>query len=154
MTEPETARHSGLEKVIQFSIFIENRVGALLDLVNYLHAEGVTILASSIIDTADCAIDRFVVDDPDRARLCLHEQGFLFSERAVVAVELRNGAAQLRELLQALYEGECNIHSIYSFMIQPRGYPCVALHVDDDDVATSVLQSNGFEVLKQSELAR
>ena len=154
MTEPETTQDAGLEKVIQFSIFIENRVGALLDLVNYFHAEGVTILASSMVDTADCAIDRFVVDDPDRARLCLHEHGFLFAERAVVVVELRKGAEQLRELLSTLYAGECNIHSIYSFMIQPRGYPCIALHVDDDEVAASVLQAAGYTTLRQSDLAR
>jgi len=154
MTKPEVTINAGQEKVIQFSIFIENRVGALLHLVNYFYAQRVTILASSIVDTADCAIDRFVVDDPDRARLCLHEHGFLFSERPVVVVELQKGAMQLRELLSVLYAGECNIHSIYSFMIQPRGYPCIAIHVDDDEVASSVLQAAGYQTLKQSDLAR
>jgi len=154
MTAPEITEVTGPDKVVQFSIFSENRVGALLDLVNIFHSEGVTILASSMVDTADCAIDRFIVDDPDRARLCLHEHGFLFVERPVVVVELRKGASQLRELLSTLFAGECNILSIYSFMIQPNGYPCLALHVDDDEVATSVLHAAGYTTLKQSDLAR
>ena len=53
------------DPVRQFSVFIPNRVGQLNDLTSLLAKHNVHVMAMTILDTTDCAIDRLVVDDPD-----------------------------------------------------------------------------------------
>ena len=52
-TELSTIRGRDYPGVRQFSIFLENRVGALLDLVRRLEASGNRSVAMSVVDSAD-----------------------------------------------------------------------------------------------------
>lgn len=141
------------EKVIQFSVFMENKVGRLLDIVRLLDQSAIHVVAISIIDTADCAIDRFVTDDPDRTRQVLDKERLTYIETNLVIVEM-NGATEMKKVLTSLLQAECNIHFTYSLMIQPHGKPCLALHVEDEECAASVLKSNGFKILTQRDISR
>ena len=49
-------------------VFTENRVGRLHDLTSLFRAHNVHIMALTVLDTTDCAIDRLIVDDPEKAR--------------------------------------------------------------------------------------
>ncbi len=140
-------------RVIQFSVFMENKVGRLLEVVRLMEDNGVHILALSIIDTADSAIDRFITSDPDLAREVLLRHGMAFSETQVVVVEMA-GSTDLRTVLTALLQAECNLHFLYSLLSQPAGRACLALHVEDNELATSVLRSSGFKVLRQNDISR
>ena len=64
----ELATPPATDPVKQFSVFIENRVGRLHDLVALLAKHNVHIMAMTTIDQTDTALDRMIVDDPDRAR--------------------------------------------------------------------------------------
>jgi len=132
---------------------MENKVGRLLDLVRLLDEAGIHILAVSIIDTADSAIDRIVTSDPEHTRDLLRRHGMAFSETPVVVAELA-GPTDLRTVLTALLQAECNMHFIYPFLSRPRGKACLALHVEDNELAEAVLKSAGFATLTQSDLSR
>ncbi len=107
----KTARGPQEDEVKQFSIFLENKVGRLLDIVKIFSQAQVHVVALSILDTADAAIVRLVADDPDRARTFLQEHGLAFTEVTLVVVELSSSAADLKAVLTALLQAECNIHS-------------------------------------------
>src|ERR1041385_9428807 len=98
------------DPVTQFSVFTPNRLGRLHDLVARLAADGVHVLALTVLDTTDSAIIRFVVDDPERARGLLINHGFPFTESLLVAVEV-NSAIELTRLLAALLEAEVKLNS-------------------------------------------
>jgi hypothetical protein len=150
----KTAKGSQEEDVKQFSIFLENKVGRLLDIVKMFSQAQVHVVALSILDTADAAIVRLVADDPDKARTFLQEHGLAFTEVTLVVVELKSSAADLQAMLTALLQAECNIHSAYSLLTRPRGKAALALHVEDSDVAGSVLQANQFKLLTQRDISR
>jgi hypothetical protein len=150
----KTAKGSQEEDVKQFSIFLENKVGRLLDIVKMFSQAQVHVVALSILDTADAAIVRLVADDPDKARTFLQEHGLAFTEVTLVVVELSSSAADLKAVLTALLQAECNIHSAYSLLTRPRGKAALALHVEDSDVAGSVLQANQFKLLTQRDISR
>ena len=57
-----------VDPVKQFSVFTENRVGRLYDLVGLLRENNVHVIAITVLDTTDSAILRLIVDDPDKAR--------------------------------------------------------------------------------------
>jgi hypothetical protein len=141
------------EKVVQFSIFLENRVGRLLDLVRLLDSHGIHLLALSVVDTIDAAIDRFITDDPEKTRQVLSEYGWVFVESTMVVVSIP-GPSAFKSVLVALLQGECNLHFTYPFMSHPEGQTALALHVEDDECASSVLRSAGFNVLSQKDISR
>ena len=152
--ELQTAKGRQEEEVRQFSVFMENKVGRLLDIVKMFSQAQVHVVALSILDTADAAIVRLVTDDPDKARALFQEHGLAFTEVSLVVVELSSSAADLKAVLAALLQAECNIHSAYSLLTRPRGKAALALHVEDSEVASSVLQANQFKLLTQRDISR
>jgi hypothetical protein len=150
----ETAQETQGEKVRQFSVFMENRVGRLLEIIRLFSSHNLHVVALMILDTADSAIVRMVVDDPDRARDLFQEQGIGFTETKLVVVELTRVEIELENVLSALLQAECNIHFTYSFLTRPRGKAALALHVEDDELATHVLEDAGFKVLTQKDISR
>src|SRR5438067_10674619 len=140
-------------RVKQFSIFLKNKVGALLDVVKMLQEHSVLVLALSVQDSADAAIVRIVVSDPERVQELFVTADIPNSTCALVVVELK-GASELGKLLTALLMAEVNIHGSYSLLTRPRGNTALAVHVEDDDCASAVLRSHGFRTLSQGDISR
>jgi len=149
----KTARGGRVERVRQFSVFTANRLGRLHDLIALLSSREVHVLALTVLDTTDSAIIRLVVDDPDAARDLLLEQGFAFTESALVVVEV-DSATELGRLMAASLEAELNINYLYSFITHPQGKSMLALSIEDNEVAEQVLKRHQFRVLKQSDISR
>ena len=141
------------DAVTQFSVFTPNRLGRLHDLVNTLAANGVQVLALTVLDTTDSAVIRCVVDDPERARGLLVNHGFPFTESQLLAVEV-NSATELNGLMTALLEAELNINYLYSFIPHPQGKSILGLSMEDNEVAEQVLQRRQFRVLRQTDISR
>jgi len=148
-----TAQGGQRDSVIQFSAFTPNRVGRLHDLVGALGAEGVHVLALTVLDATDSAIIRFVVDDPQKARTVLRDQAFAFAESTLVVVEV-SSPEELNRLVAALLEAELNINYLYSFIPHPGGKSILGLSMEDNDMAEKVLQRHQFPVLRQSDISR
>ncbi len=149
----DTATPVANDPVRQFSVFIENRVGRLFDLVALLTAHDIHIMAMTTIDTTDTAVDRFIVDDPEGARRLLKEHEFAFSECDMLAVEFGD-ETQLKHILGALLAVEVNIHYTYAFLVRPGGKYAIALSVEDIDLAAQSLNSRGFKTLLQRDISR
>jgi len=140
--------------VKQFSIFLKNKVGALLDIVKMLNEQHIEVLAVSVQDSADAAIVRLVVSDPGRVQDLFSAEEVAFSTCDLVVVELKEGATQLSKLLTALLMAEVNIHGSCPLLTRPRGNAAIALHVEDEECACAVLRSHGFRILSQSDISR
>jgi len=152
--ELQTARGPLDDEVKQFSVFMENKVGRLLDIVKMFSQASIHVVALSILDTSDAAIVRLVTDDPDKARVLFQEHGLAFTEVPLVVVELSSSAADLKAVLTALLQAEVNVHSAYSLLTRPRGKAALALHVEDRECASAVLQANQFRMLTQRDISR
>ena len=152
----ETARTASKvegPRVKQFSVFLKNKVGALLDIVKLLNEHNIHVLALNVQDSADSAIVRIVVSDPERVQDLFGIHDIPFSLTEFVVVELK-GATELGKLLAALLMAEVNIHGSYSLLSRPRGNAALALHVEDNDCASAVLRGHGFRVLSQTDISR
>lgn len=150
----QTAEKLEGSRVTQFSIFLSNRVGALLHVVKLLNEYHVHVLAVNVQDSADTAIVRVVVSDPESVQTIFLENAVPFSVCDLVVVELKEGATELGRLLAALLAAECNIFGSYALLTRPRGRTALALHVEDNECAASVLQSQQFTILGQSDISR
>ncbi|PYJ72432.1 MAG: hypothetical protein DME72_08025 [Verrucomicrobia bacterium] len=65
---PETTSKMGGPLVKQFSVFLPNKVGAMLDIVKMLNTNNTHVVALSVSESTDSAIARIVVSDPERLR--------------------------------------------------------------------------------------
>jgi hypothetical protein len=156
MTEatPETAKGLRPPLVKQFSVFLENKVGALLDLTRTLSEANVHICGLSVVDTADASVIRIVVDDPERCREALHGAKLPTNESTLAVVELPRGPEKLDSVLRQLVAAEVNIQYTYSLMIRPRDKALLALHCEDPEYARDVLSKAGFVVVGQKDISR
>src|SRR3989442_6601815 len=87
-TDYATTRGRDWPSVRQFNVFLENRLGALLNLVRRFETTDIRIVSLTVVDSADCAIIRMVLSDPERA-VEVFELGRLpITESDLLVVEL------------------------------------------------------------------
>ena len=152
-TTTSAGTRASRERVVQFSIFLRNKVGAFLDVVRLLREHNVQVLGTTVEPSADTAIVRMVVSDPDEVESIFHLHSIPYSTWPLVVVELKE-AAHFGEVLTALLAAEVNIYGAYALLTRPRGHATLALHVEDNECATSVLSGSGFIILSQNDLSR
>jgi hypothetical protein len=151
---PETTSKLGGPLVKQFSVFLPNKVGAMLEVVKLLNSRHSHVVAISVSESTDSAIARIIVSDPEGVEHLFRENNVAFGMCEVVVVELREVATQLAKLLASLFMAEVNVHFTYPLLTRPRGLAALALHVDDNECASSVLTGAGFKILSQGEISR
>ena len=151
---PETTSKLDGALVKQFSVFLPNKVGAMLDVVKLLNGHHTHVVALSVSESTDSAIARVVVSDPEGAERLFRENNIAFGVSEVVVVEMREVATQLVKLLATLFMAEVNVHFTYPLLTRPRGMAALALHVDDTECASNVLLGAGFKILSQSDISR
>lgn len=149
-----TLEKLGDSEVRHFSIFLDNKVGALLEVVKLLNERNVVVLALSIQDSAESSICRFIVSDPEEVEALFDEYDIPYNVSDVVVVELKDGAMNLAHVLASLLKAEVNVLFSYPMLIRPKGRALLALHVDDAECATAVLRGDGFRILNQGDLSR
>lgn len=141
-------------QVRQFSVFLQNKVGALLEVVKLLDSHNVVVLALSIQDSSESAIARMIVSDPDLVGELFQQEDIPYGACDVLVIELADGPADLSKVLAALLMAEVNIIFSYPLLIRPRGRSVLVMHVDDIDCSSNVLLGEGFVILTQSDLSR
>ena len=150
--ETPTARGYQPPVTTQFSVFLDYRVGRLMDWLEVFDAASASTLAGlSVVDSADHAVVRLLTSNAALARRLLNRCEHTFSEIDVVAVELpyENSLVSVCEVLTTV---ELNIHYAYPLLVRPRGVPVVALHTDDTTFAGQVLRKRHFTVLAENDL--
>lgn len=151
---PETTSKLGGSLVRQFSVFLPNKVGAMLEIVKLLNAHAIHVVALSITESTDSAIARLIVSDPENVEELFRENNIAFGVCDIMVVELGEVATQFIKLLAALLMAEVNVHFSYPLLTRPKGRAALALYVDDPECATCVLMGEGFRLLAQTDISR
>jgi hypothetical protein len=142
------------EPVRQLSVFLHNRVGALLSVVKLLNDHDIEVLGLSVQDNVELTMVRLVVTDPDQAKTVFEADGHSCVSRPIVVVEFKEGVHDLAQALSAVLAAEINIHHAFPLMVRPNGKPLLALYLDDYEIGGESLSKCGFKVLTQGELSR
>ncbi len=148
-----TARGRDWPSVRQFNVSVPNRVGGLLDVVRRFESSDNRIVSLTVVDTADCAIIRLVVRDPERAAETLEQARLPYTESDLLVVQLPEGKQPLLEIFKAMLETETNIHYAYPLLIGPHGCAAVALHVEDHESAAANLAQQNFTLFTENDLS-
>ena len=136
----------------QFTVFLENRVGQLLEVIRRFEGSRVRIVALSISDATECAFVRFLLIHPEQGREILERDGLAIVESDLIGLELPDGPNPLLEVCTALLQSEVNITQVYPLLARPHGRPAVALMVDNIEIALDTLTSKGFSPINEDDL--
>lgn len=148
----KTDRGRDTPSVRQVSVFTENRVGALAELLGTFDGTEVHILALAVIQGFDCAIVRFVFNDTDKAAKALSEANYRFTICELVAVEMPPGGHGLSRIAKGLLGAEIDIHYCYALITSPHKTAAIVIHVDNPASATMVLAEENFSLLDENDL--
>ena len=148
-----TMRGRNYPAIRQFTVFLENKVGQLLEVVRRFEGSSVRIVALSIADSSECAFVRFLLNQPEQGREILERAGLAIVESDLIGVELPEGDQPLLQVCTALLQAEVNIVQAYPLLVRPRGKPAVALMVDNIDMGQETLAAKGFRMITEGDLA-
>ena len=152
-TEFSTARGHNYPALRQFTVFLENRVGQLLEVVRRFEGTKVRIVSLSIHDSTECAFVRFLLSHPEQGREILERAGLALIETDLIGVELPGGPQPLLKVCTALLQAEVNIVQAYPLLLRPHGRPAVALMVDNIEMAMETLSEKRFSMITEGDLS-
>ncbi|MBC7835695.1 MAG: acetolactate synthase [Phycisphaerales bacterium] len=139
--------------VTQFSIFLENRVGRLHEMVRTFENSLVQLCALSVHDAADHAVVRVITNNSSETKLLLTRHQIAFSELEVLLVELGKNHG-LERLCMYLLTAELNIRFAYPLLCRPNNVAAMALAVDDLTLAGQILRRKEFRLFGEADLPR
>ncbi|HEX3031847.1 MAG TPA: ACT domain-containing protein [Bacillota bacterium] len=139
-------------KIKQISLFLENKSGRLLKVMNTLSENNINIRALSIADTTDFGILRLIVNSPESAFRVLKEKGFTVSCTDVIAVEVDDQPGGLAQALAALEDSGINIEYVYAFVEKSTDKALVVFRVEEIDRAIELLAGKGINTLRGEEV--
>lgn len=153
-TDYATSRGREWPSVRQFNVFLANRIGALMDVVRRFESTDIRIVSLTVVDSADCAIIRMVLSDPERALEIFQQAKLPITESDLLVVQLPESRQPLVDICKALLSAEINIHYAYPLLmgVGPLGSTAVAIHVDDHETAVNVLIAKGFTIFTENDL--
>jgi hypothetical protein len=148
-----TMRGRNYPAIRQFTVFLENRVGQLQEIVRRFEGSQLRICAMSIHDSTECAIVRFILNKPEQGREVVERAGLPLVETDLIGVELPDDDDHpLSSVCAALMQAEINIVQAYPLLIRPHGKAALALMVDNVDAALETLAAKGFALITEGDL--
>ena len=129
-------------------IFIENKAGSLQKATGILKKEEIEIFGFACFDAPEFALFRMVCSDAEKAEKVLSENGYMNRISRVIAVDLKDCACGLDDVLQVLAESNISLNYIYPSCRKESMSPVMILHSEELTVTESVLKNKGFRLLE------
>ncbi len=116
----------------QVSIFVENRPGRLMAVLEALERRKISIKGMSVADAADVGIVRLIVSDPAAALEELKSRGFTARIDKVLSTEINDvPGGLLHGVAEPLAHAGVNLHYFYAYTEQETGKVWAVIKVDD-----------------------
>jgi len=138
--------------ITQLSIFLENRLGRLLEVVSLLGENNINIRALSLADKANYGILRIIVDKRKQASEILKGNNFSVNETDVIAAEVEDKPGGLASVLKIFVDNGINVEYMYAFVEKSGEKALVVFRVENPDKGEEILKKNNIKVLNESEI--
>ncbi|MCQ2128652.1 MAG: amino acid-binding protein [Bacteroidaceae bacterium] len=135
----------------QLSVFIENKSGKLLKVLQLLKDADIQIVATTIADTLDYGIWRIICNDPKKAYEVMRNESVSVTISEAFALKLENYPGAARDVLQILAEEGIGITYLYSFLLGGKGI--LLFRTDDEEKTRKVILNANMSTLNNETLA-
>ena len=138
--------------VKQLSVFIENRQGRLGEVLHVLKEQGVNILSISLADTTEYGVLRLIVNNPERGRDALIENGFSSMLADVLIIKVAHVAGELQRVLELISSKNVNIEYMYGLTAGGND-ASIVVKTNELETACKVLSEAGIGTLTYEDIA-
>lgn len=136
----------------QLSIFIENRSGTLVKVLEVLKNAQIQIIASTIADTAEYGIYRLICSEPIRAYEELKKAGIAVALSDVVALELDNVPGRSHDAIEIISKTGVSITYMYTFLFNGKGI--MVFRTDNPEEAREAIILNNLKFISEKDLSK
>ncbi|MCQ2454649.1 MAG: acetolactate synthase [Clostridia bacterium] len=136
----------------QLSIFVENKFGRAYSIIDTLSANNINISALSIADTSEYGIMRLIVDDCEKAKAILKENGIMVKITDVLAIPMGNTPGELSKLLKIFTDSMISVEYMYAFVSKKNDGAVLVTKTNDTENSISALKKMGISPLNHEDL--
>ncbi len=134
----------------QLSVFIENKSGTLLQILELLKNAGIQLVATNIVDTMDYGICRIIATQPKLACTILQEAGMSANLNEVFALQLDNHPGSAADAIAAFAQEGVGIVYLYSFLLGGKGI--LIFRTDNTERAKQIIKESNLQVINEEDL--
>lgn len=139
----------------QLSVFVENKQGALCDIISLLSENGINLRAVSIADTQDFGVLRMIVNDCTKAYEILKGKGVIVKINHVIGVELPDEKGALSKVLNLLSENGSNVEYLYAFVCPGKvDSAYLVVRTTNSKGGEEILRNANVKILTDEEIER
>ena len=138
--------------VHQISIFVENKSGTLLRVLDLFKDAGIQLIASTISDTVEYGIYRIICSEPLRAYETLKQAGISASLSDVFAITLDNQPGRAADAIRSFTRAGIGISYLYSFLLAGKGI--LVFRTDDTGKTREVILRDRLSYVEEKDLIR
>lgn len=99
----------------QLSIFVQNTEKRLSHILKILKDNDINIRTLTIVEAFDYGILRLILDDTDKARKALENNGIIANETLVMAAQISDKPGGMYHFVSVLSDNNINIEYVYSY---------------------------------------
>ncbi len=136
--------------VHQLSVFVENKSGTLLKILELLKEAGIQLIASTISDTVEYGIYRIICSEPQRAYDTLKRAGIAANISDVFAIKLDNQPGRAAEAIRSFTDAGIGISYLYSFLLSGKGI--LVFRTDNTEKTREVILNDGLSFVEEKDL--
>ena len=137
----------------QLSVFMENKVSRLNEVLLQLKTSKVNVLSLSLADTSEFGVLRLIVDNPEEGRKVLKENGFSARLTKVLAIKLPNEVGTLQGVLELLGTAGMNVEYMY-VLANAKEFSGMIIKTENPEEAAKLLENAGIEFVKAEEVGK
>ena len=137
----------------EISVFLENKIAHFEGITKVLKEEEINIRSLTLNNICHgWGVLNLLVDKPEKAYKVLSNSGHSVSLREVIALEMKDEAGGLDELLVKISRAGIHIESAYSRLITENNQAILLLEVPDVLESVRRLEVNGIRILDDSKV--
>ena len=133
--------------VKQLSIFIENKNGTLIKVLDTLSKANIQIIASTVADTKDYGIYRVLCNNPVQAYMLLKDEGINVQLTDVFAISIDDTPGTAANAINKISASGVNILYLYSFLWKNMGV--LVFRTDNNEKAQETIIINKLRFLTE-----
>ena len=134
------------------SVFVENKSGTLLKILELLKEAGIQLIASTISDTVEYGIYRIICSEPKRAYDTLKSAGIAANISDVFAIKLDNQPGRAAEAIRSFTDAGIGISYLYSFLLDGKGI--LVFRTDNTEKTREVILNDGLNFVEEKDLMK
>jgi len=139
---------------MQLSVFLENRLGRLKEVLAVLSKNKINIRAMSLAEKSDYGMLRLIVQETEKAVEILKDENISVNLTPVIVAEVIDKPGGLLAIIEPLESNSVNVEYIYAFVEKSGDKALVVVRVEEPEKAATVLREENIKLLEREDIER